>query len=376
MAKSDWLDFERARSFSVPLMNTSSASTTAFRFDHGAEHTMLAPIALGAMIFGTVTPEDESRRILDHFITEVTPRYGTTAKGMIDTADCYCWWERRGEFGGHSERLLGRWLADAGVRDQVYLATKGTALIDDLDAVWTEAGVADWSNVEPHFVGASPAVLRESLAGSLQRLGVDMIDLYYNHVDDRRTPLDESVGTYAAFISEGSIGAYGWSNVTTWRLAQIRAVAEAHGWPQPAAVQQQHSYLRRRAGLRHNSIVSDEQLDYLSAYNDLQLVAYSPVLKGLFSDRSKRGSDFSTMAAYWGPDSDARLAAVDEVAAESGATGNQVVLAWMMAQNTPRVLPLIGPRTFDQYLECIEAIDVELTPAQLERLDAAGASIS
>ena len=106
---------------------------------------------------------------------------------MIDTADCYCWWESRGDIGGHSESLLGRWLADSGARDQVFLATKGAALINDLDAVWTD-GVADWTKAFANFVGASPTVLRDGLTGSLQRLGVDRVDLYYNHVDDRRTP--------------------------------------------------------------------------------------------------------------------------------------------------------------------------------------------
>ena len=117
--------------------------------------------------------------------------------------------------------------------------------------------------------------------------------------------------------------------------------------------------------------VGDEQLDYLEQYPDLQLVAYSPILKGLFNSKDKRGADFWAMQPYLGPDADARLAAVDEVAKASGASGNQVVLAWLLASEKPRVLPLIGPRTFDQYLECIEALDVELTPAQLEQLDAA-----
>ncbi|PKQ27307.1 MAG: aldo/keto reductase [Actinobacteria bacterium HGW-Actinobacteria-4] len=350
-------------------------TNTAFRL--GTTENHLTPIALGAMNFGTQTPEDEARRILDHFITEVTPRYqapdGTQARGMIDTADCYSWWDVRGEYGGHGESLLGRWFADAGTRDAVYLATKGTALIDDIDAVWDGDKQRDWSVIASHFVGASPTVLRESLAGSLERLGVDHIDLYYNHVDDRKTPLTESVGTFASFVAEGSIGAYGWSNVTTWRLAQIRAVAKANGWPQPAALQQQHSYLNRRAGLRHNSIVSDEQLDYLENYPDLQLVAYSPVLKGLFSDKSKRSGGYWAMDPYKGPDADARLAAVDKIAKATGATGNQVVLAWLMAAQSPRVLPLIGPRTFDQYLEAVEALDVSLTSEQLEELDTAGA---
>lgn len=348
---------------------------TAFRF--GTTEQYLTPIALGAMVFGTQTPEDEARRILDHFISDVTPRFtasdGTPARGMVDTADCYSWWDVRGDLGGHSESLLGRWLAASGTRDAVYLATKGTARIDDIDAVWHDDAQADWSVAARHFVGASPDVLRDSLAGSLERLGVETIDLYYNHVDDRSTPLADSVGTFASFVSDGRIGAYGWSNVTTWRLAQIRAIAEANGWPQPAALQQEHSYLRRRAGLRHNSIVGDEQFDYLEEYPDLQLVAYSPVNKGLYSEKSRRAADYPAMNAYRGHDADVRLAAVDRVATATGATGNQVVLAWMMARQSPRVLPLIGPRTWDQYLECIEALDVTLTAGQLAELDEAGA---
>jgi aryl-alcohol dehydrogenase-like predicted oxidoreductase len=291
---------------------------------------------------------------------------------MVDTADCYCWWEVPGEMGGHSESLLGRHFADAGTRDATFLATKATGLLTDLDGVWRADGAANWEVARTKFVGAAPEVLRSSLGASLERLGVERIDLYYNHVDDRRTALVDSVGTFASFVADGRIGAYGWSNVSTWRLAQIRAVAEANGWPQPAALQQQHSYLRKRAGLEHLSIPGDEQLDYLRAYTDLQLVAYSPVLKGLYSDQGKRSADFGAMNPYNGPDADARLGAVDAVTAETGATGNQVVLAWMMAQHSPTVLPLIGARTFDQYLECIEALDVTLTAAQVAQLDAAG----
>jgi len=355
--------------------NTTLTARRAFAF--GPSATPLVPIAVGAMLMGTSTPEPEARRILDHYVENVVSRYtaadGTPARGMVDTADCYCWWEAPGEPGGHSEAVLGRWLADTGARDAVYLATKATGMLSDYNGVWNADGTPNWDLARSRYIGAHPDVLREALAASLERLGVEHIDLYYNHVDDRSTPLVDAVGTFAGFVADGRIGAYGWSNVTTWRLAQIAAVAEANGWPQPIALQQQHSYLRRRAGLDHASIVDSEQLDYLRETPGLQLVAYSPVLKGLYSDRSKRSLDYWAMDPYAGPDADARLAAVDRVAAASGATGNQVVLAWLMAADSPRVLPLIGARTFDQYLECIEALDVALTAEQLEELDAAGA---
>lgn len=355
---------------------TTSQTITRPAFLFGDTGIPLAPVALGAMLMGTRTPEAESRRILDHYIGEIVPRYaatdGTPARGMIDTADCYCWWEVRGDLGGHSEALLGRWLTGTGARGSVYLATKGTATLTDFDGVWTDAAEPVWDVARTKYVGASRPVLERSLAGSLARLGVDGVDLYYNHVDDPRTPLDLAVGAFADFMAEGRIGAYGWSNVTTPRVVDIVALARARGWPVPVALQQQHSYLRRRPEVDNDSIVDDRQLDCLRAHPGLQLVAYSPVLKGLYSDHAKRSRDFWMMEPYAGKDAAARLAAVDSVARQTGATGNQVVLAWLRVAETPRVLPLIGARTFDQYLECIESLDLDLSPAHIEQLDAAG----
>lgn len=340
--------------------------------------TPLVPLAFGAMLMGTRTPEDEARRILDHVVDHVTPRFaaadGTPARAMVDTADCYCWWERRGETGGHSEGVVGRWLADRGTRDQVYLATKGTATLTDVLAAWPDpAGAPDWSVARRSFVGASPDVLRASLAGSLERLGVDAVDLYYVHVDDRSIPLADSAGALASFVADGRIGGYGWSNVPAWRLAELRAVTREHGWPGPVALQEEHSYLRPAAGTDSVSIVGPEHLELLRDWPELSLVAYSPVLKGAYSDRSRRGPGSWLSGAYRGEDTTARLAAVDAVADRLGATGNQVALAWLLAQESPRRLPLIGARTFDQYLECVEALDVDLDADALAELEAAGA---
>ena len=78
---------------------------------------------------------------------------------------------------------------------------------------------------------------------------MDHIDLYYVHVDDRTTPLEETLQTLADFVQEGKIRYLGWSNVRTWRLERIRGLCAANGWPQPVALQQQHTFLQRRAGL-------------------------------------------------------------------------------------------------------------------------------
>jgi aryl-alcohol dehydrogenase-like predicted oxidoreductase len=159
--------------------------------------------------------------------------------------------------------------------------------------------------------------------------------------------------------------------VATWRLERIRQLCAQHGWPAPVALQQQHSYLRRRAGLDTSSIVDSEQLDYLREHDDLRLVAYSPILKGVYDDPAKRAGHWA-MAAYTGPDAEARLAALTEVAAQVGATPNQVVLAWLLL-SSPTTVPLIGPRTLDQYDAALPALDLTLTDEQLSRLDSAGA---
>jgi aryl-alcohol dehydrogenase-like predicted oxidoreductase len=192
------------------------------------------------------------------------------------------------------------------------------------------------------------------------------------HVDDRNTPLEETLEALAGIVASGKARHIGWSNVRTWRLERIRRLRSQNGWPAPVALQQQHTYLRRRAGLQHSSIVDDEQWDYLTEHPDLTLVAYSPILKGVYDDAAKRAGHWA-MGPYEGADAEARIAVLTEVAAEVGATPNRVVLAWLLRQQSPRAIPLMGPRTWDQYRAGMGALDVVLTKDQLLRLEAAGA---
>jgi aryl-alcohol dehydrogenase-like predicted oxidoreductase len=330
----------------------------------GRTGEQVSQLALGCMLMGTRTDEESSFRMLD--------RYTEAGGSFLDTADCYAWWERRGSGGGESEELLGRWFARSGRRDDVFLATKGSALVSHHDQVWGDRAEPDWDVARRNFVGAGADTLRRSIDASLRRLGVDHVDLYYVHVDDRSTPLEETLEALAGIVRAGKVRHLGWSNVSTWRLERIRQLCDRYGWPAPVAVQQQHSYLRPRPGVPHLSIVGVEQLDYLRAHDDLTLVAYSPILKGVYDDPAKR-RDHYLMQTYRGPDTDARFAALDEVAAEVGATPNQVVLAWLMRQTSPPMVTLIGPRTPQQYESALPALDVKLTDEQAARLDAAGA---
>ncbi|WP_149205375.1 aldo/keto reductase [Actinotalea subterranea] len=347
-----------------------SGAASAHRL--GSTDVHLTPLALGTMIMGTTTPEDVAVRMLDHFTGEVGDRFtgpdGARALPMLDTADCYCWWDRPESRGGESESLLGRWLARPGRRERVLLATKGTANVRDNDHIWGGRRTdPDWDLARTRFVGAGAGTLRASLDGSLRRLGVDHVDLYYVHVDDHATPLAETLETLAGFVAAGKVRYLGWSNVRTGRLEEIRRLCVAEGWPLPVAVQQQHSYLRRRTDVENDSIVDAAQAAHLARHDDQSLVAYSPILKGIYDDAVKRAGHH-LWAAYDDADNAARLRELESVAAELGARPTQVVLAWLMAARRPRVLPLIGPRTWDQYLSALPALDLELPPAALARL--------
>jgi aryl-alcohol dehydrogenase-like predicted oxidoreductase len=324
----------------------------------------VSQLALGCMLMGTATDEASSVTMLD--------RYVGAGGNFLDTANCYAWWEGRQYSGGESESLLGRWFERTGRRDEVFLATKGSAWVLNQDAAWAGREDPDWAVARANFEGAGAKTLRQDVDDSLRRLRTDHIDLYYVHVDDRSTPLAETLEALAGIVRTGKVRYLGWSNVRTWRLERIRQLCDRYGWPAPVALQQQHTYLRRRAGLAHDSIVDDEQMDYLRNHDDLTLIAYSPILKGVYDDPAKRAGHWA-MEPYQGPDAEARLAVLTRMAADLGVRPNQLVLAWLLHQGSPRLVSLIGPRTVEQYEAALPALDIKLTADQLEQLDTAGA---
>ncbi len=329
----------------------------------GATGSDVSALALGCMQMGTRMTDEASFAMLD--------RYAEHEGTFLDTADCYAWWWAQGTDGGQSEDVLGRWMAARGNRDEMFVATKGTGRIDDATRAWpADVPAPDWGYARDHFVGAGAATLRASLDGSLRRLRTDRIDLYYVHVDDRRTPLEETLETLASFVAEGKVRYLGWSNVRTWRLERIRQLCAAHDWPAPVALQQEYSYLRPDAGADTAGITGDEQLDYLATHPDLTLVAYSPVLKGLYDLPPDRRAGVQIAGRYSGPQAQARLRTVQLVADELGVLPSQVVLAWL-AQHTPRVVPIIGTATPARLDQAVAALDLGLSADQLARLAAA-----
>ncbi|MFD3732007.1 aldo/keto reductase [Streptomyces sp. NPDC058632] len=308
-------------------------------------------LALGAMLFGSVTDEKTSFAVLD--------RYVEAGGNFIDTSDNYAFWTDGGQ-GGQSEELLGRWRRSRGVGDEIVVATK-------LGARPLAPGTSYTDNPE----GLSAKAIRESAERSRERLGMERLDLLYAHIEDRAVPLRETAEGFAALVAEGTVGMLGASNHAVWRVERARALAAAAGLPGYEVLQYQHSYLRPRADVPGDLFpdgslghAGAELLTYLRDEPRLALVAYSPLLKGAYARPERLPRDYDH------PGTPARLKVLHEVARETGASAGQVVLAWQLGHELP-ILPLAGVSSVAQLEENLAAVDLELSPEQRARLDAA-----
>src|SRR5687767_9939093 len=299
----------------------------------------VSPLALGAMLFGSATPEDEAYRILDRFLEA-----GGT---LIDTADVY------GD--GRSERVLAPWLARH--RDEVVVATKVRMRVSD-----------------PPGSGLAPDRIRAACDASLRRLGIDVIDLYQVHAPDPGTPLEDTLEALDGLVRAGKVRAIGASNYPAWLLAWAVGLQDRNGWAPFVSLQPQYSLVERS--------VEVEILPFCRAAG-IGLIPWGPLGAGFLTGKYARDTDppeGSRMAEAGDDIEEARhrraiernFRVVDEaqaIAEAKGATISQVALAWLMA--VPGVVaPIVGPRTFEQLEDLLGAADVTLTDDERERLAA------
>ncbi|MFK4100578.1 aldo/keto reductase [Streptomyces sp. NPDC019531] len=308
-------------------------------------------LALGAMLFGSRTDEETSFAVLD--------RYVEAGGNFIDTSDNYAFWEDGGQ-GGQSEELLGRWRRSRGIGNEIVIATK-------LGARPLAPGTSYIDNPE----GLSAKMIRESAERSRERLGVSKLDLLYAHIEDHRVPLQETVEGFAELVAEGTVGLLGVSNHAVWRVERARALAAAAGLPAYEVLQYAHSHLRPRTDVPDDLFpdgslghAGADLIGYLRAESALTLVAYSPLLRGAYTHSDRLPADFDH------PGNPARLKVLNEVAKETGATVNQVVLSWQIGADLP-IIPLAGVSSLAQLEENLAAVDLELTEEQRARLDGA-----
>lgn len=260
---------------------------------------------------------------------------------LLDTAD---------EYGaGENERLLGR--AIRGRRDQVVLASKCGFVYDELG----RAGRAD------RLVNGHPEYIRQACEGSLARLGVDHIDLYYLHRVDPEVPIEESVGTLGELVAAGKVGQIGLSE------AAAATIRRAHAEHPLGAVQSEYSLWTRA--------IETEVLPTLRALG-IGLVPFSPLGRGFLTGaiampRDLAEDDWRRGLPRFDADNLAHnrtlVRRLEAIAAEHDATAAQLALAWVLAQGED-IVPIPGTTRPERVVENARAAAIELSPDELDDL--------
>ena len=217
---------------------------------------------LGTMYFGSRDDKEASYQILDQYIE--------AGGSFLDTANIYARWVP-GYVGGESEILLGEWMRERKNRSHVFVATK--------------VGF-EYPGVER---GLRADQIEEECEKSLSRLGVDTIDLYYAHMDDRSTPMEEAMEAFDRLVRAGKVRLVGASNFLAWRLEEARWVSQTNDWAEYCCIQQRYSYIRPKPGASFDPQIAanDDLLDYWRT-RGITMLAYSPLLSGAYTraDRS------------------------------------------------------------------------------------------
>lgn len=307
----------------------------------GRSGPTVSRLAFGAMMFGGVTDEKVATRMLDAFVDA-----GGT---LVDTADIYN--------GGTAERWLGNWLRERpGARDRVVLATKGRFAMEG----------------QP---GASlaPAYLRAALDASLDRLGIDHVDLYQLHGPDADTPLEDTAEFLTEAVASGKVGYVGVSNFPGWLFARLNRLLAEGGGPPLVAHQVQYSLLARAV-----------EWEVLPATTDAGAgsILWGPLGQGWLTGKYRRdqapapdtrvgGAADEHLEAWHRRNTDRVWTIVDtvvEVAADQGLTPGQVAVAW--AADRPGVTsPIVGARNVEQLTDSLGAADVHLPADVTTALD-------
>lgn len=292
----------------------------------------VSAIGLGCMSFSGVygeSDEEEAVRLIHHAIER--------GVDFLDSADLYGW--------GQNERLVGR--AIAGRRDKVVLATK-------FGQVKTATGQG---------VDGRPEYVRAACEASLQRLGVEVIDLYYQHRVDPAVPIEETVGAMARLVDEGKVRCLGLCE------ARPETIRRAHKTHPIAAVQTEYSLLYR---------VEAEETRRTTRELGIAFVAYSPLGRGFLTGAirepedlkgDRRGQHPRFQAANFAHNR-ALVAGLEAIAGEKGCTPGQLALAWLLAQG-PDVVAIPGTKRRERLDENIGALAIRLTPEEVARIGAA-----
>jgi len=299
----------------------------------------LSQLGLGTIYWGTKLKEAD----------ELYDTYRSASGNVFDTAHCYAFWLPEGS--GASERELGRIVRKKNDRENVFIATKG--------------GHPAVKNGYPRpDAYLSPERVDQDITESLDRLGLDNVDLYFLHRDDLRVGVDEQIDHLNSQIKRGRIKSLGASNWTSARLAEANAYAVKNGLHGFVANQPKFSLAQPNPS-KDTTVRAMEQEDaQWHRQTQVAVFAYSPIANGYFATQGKQG------AGGWHNEvSGGRLQRVEKLATEFNRTPNQIVLAWLMHQPFP-VVPLMGTADVDHLTDALGAAELKLTPTEIQFLAA------
>lgn len=315
----------------------------------GRSGLTVAPIVLGGNVFGWSADEAASFAVLD----------AATDAGLnaIDTADVYSRWIP-GHKGGESETMIGRWLKSRlGKRSQIVLITK----------VGSDMGLD--ANGQP-AIGLSARWIEQAVEGSLKRLGVEVIDHYFSHRPDDKTPHEETLAAYDKLIKAGKVRSIGASNFSVEQLQAALKAADTNNLPRYTSIQPEYNlYVRRQ--------LEGPMLDLCRA-EGLGVVPYYGLASGFLSGLYRSKADIagkaraSSLERYMNPKGFDILAALDAVATRHNANPAQVALAWVAAQ--PGLTgPIASATSAAQVADLVAAASLTLSPQDLSDLHSASA---
>jgi aryl-alcohol dehydrogenase-like predicted oxidoreductase len=302
----------------------------------------IAPIAFGGNVFGWTADEATSHRLLDAFVD--------AGFSFVDTADVYSRWAP-GNKGGESEAVIGSWLRkDRSKRDRIVLATKcGMGL---------PSRALSRSNIV------------ESVDASLKRLNTDRIDLFQSHKDDKDTPQEETLSTYAELVKAGKIRAIGASNFEAPRLAEAAKIAKEKALPRYESLQQHYNLMERS--------LFEGELENECLKEGIGVIPYYSLASGFLSGKYRTDADLGKskrgagVKKYLNDKGLAVLKALDAAAKKHNATNTQVALAWLM-QRKSITAPIASATSLDQLKDLIAAPRIELDADSVAAIDKASA---
>ncbi|WBL27237.1 aldo/keto reductase [Zunongwangia sp. HGR-M22] len=298
-------------------------------------------IIFGGNVFGWTLDEKESFAMLDELLEK-----GYTC---IDTADVYSRWAE-GNSGGESEKIIGKWMKDRGVRDKITLATK----------VGSDMGQGQKDISEEYILKAAQ--------DSLKRLQTDYIDLYYTHWDDDRTPVEETLGAYQKLIKKGHVKYIGASNLSPARLRDSLNASKNKNLPKYQVFQQEYNLMNRDK-------VEGDILE-LCQQNNVSITTYFSLASGFLTGKYRSEDDLEGqnrkdfVKNYLDDRGKNILKSLDEVSEEHGISNAGVALAWII--NRPGITAAIASATKSSHLKAFEeATSVNLTEEDMNKLNKA-----